>query len=144
MDRRKKALDLYAGGLNCSQAVFSVFADKFDLDERTLMKVAGGFGGGVGASGLICGALSGAVMAIGLKYGASDPSDTESKRITREAVREFMKKFTDEFGAVDCKCLLGFDMSKPSDMEYVHNNNITRKVCPKFVEFSVKELEKIL
>jgi C_GCAxxG_C_C family probable redox protein len=144
MGKPERALELYAGGLSCSQAVFSVFADKFNLDEKTMLRISGGFGGGVGSSGLICGAVSGAVMLLGLKYGATEPGDFESKQVTREAVRDFMKKFTDEFGAVDCKCLLGFDLSKPTDFDYVHDNNVTRKVCPKFVEFAVKELEKII
>jgi C_GCAxxG_C_C family probable redox protein len=144
MGRVEKALELYEGGLSCSQAVLSVFADKFHIDEKAMLKIAGGFGGGVGASGLICGALSGAVMVLGLKYGAVEGSDQDSKAYTREMVREFIKKFTDEFGAVDCKCLLGFDMSKPEDFKYIHDNNITRQMCPKFVEFAVKELEKIV
>ncbi len=144
MDRVEKAEELFLGGLSCSQAVFSVFADKLNVDEKTARKIAQGFGGGVGSSGLICGAVSGAVMVIGLKYGAEEQSDTEAKEKTREIVREFMKKFNDEFGAVDCKCLLGFDISKKADFEYVHENNVTRSVCPKFIEFAVKELEKII
>jgi C_GCAxxG_C_C family probable redox protein len=144
MDRVNKALELYQEGLSCSQAVFSVFADKFDLDEKAMMKIAGGFGGGIGASGLICGALSGSVMVLGLKFGASDGADTDSKHKTRELVRVFMKKFSDQFGAIDCKCLLGFDMSRQEDFDYVHNNNITRQLCPKFIEFAVVELEKII
>ena len=144
MGRTERALELYKGGLSCAQAVFSVFADKFDLNEKAMLKISGGFGGGVGASGLICGAVSGAVMVIGLKYGATDGDDLNSKQITREMVRDFMKKFSDEFGAIDCKCLLGFDMSRQEDFDYVHENNITKKTCPKFVEFAVKELEKII
>lgn len=144
MDRAKKALGLFEEGFNCSQSVCSVFADKFNLDEKTMLKFAGGFGGGVGASGLICGALSGAVMVLGLKYGATEGTDTDSKQHTRELVKEFIQKFNGEFGAIDCKCLLGFDMSKTEDFNYIHDNNITRQMCPKFVEFAVKELEKII
>jgi len=144
MDRVNKAVKLYSEGLSCSQAVLSVFADKFNLDEKTMMKISGGFGGGVGASGLICGALSGAVMVIGLKYGAAAPEDQDAKQKTREEVRGFIKKFNDEFGAIDCRRLIGFDMSKPAEFEYVHNNNITKQICPKFVEFAVRELEKII
>lgn len=144
MNRAEKAVELYQSGLSCSQAVLSVFADKFDMDEKTLLKVAGGFGGGVGGSGLICGALSGAVMALGLKFAATEGVDQDSKQHTKEIVREFMKKFNDEFGAIDCKCLLGFDMNKPDDLQYIHDHNITRQMCPKFVEFAVRELEKII
>lgn len=144
MERKDKALELYQGGLSCSQAVFSSFADKFGVDEKTMRRIAGGFGGGVGSSGLICGAVSGAVMAIGLKYGAEEPENAEAKQHTRELVREFMNKFRDEFGSVDCKCLIGYDLSIPEDFEYVHNNNITRQICPRFVEYAVKELEKII
>lgn len=144
MSRTEKALELYNSGLSCSQAVVSVFADKFDLDEKAMLKIAGGFGGGIGGSGLICGALSGAIMVIGLKYGAVEGTDTDSKSHTKEIVREFMQKFSSDLGAIDCKLLLGFDLNKPEDLEYIHNNNITKKICPRFVEFAVKELEKII
>lgn len=144
MNRIEKAAKLYQDGLSCSQAVASVFADKFFIDEKDMLKISGGFGGGVGSSGLLCGALSGAVMVIGLKYGATSGEDINAKQHTRELVRELMQKFSNEFGALDCKCLLGFDMSRQEDFNYVHDNNITRQICPKFVEFAVKELEKIV
>lgn len=135
---------MFRSGLNCSQAVFSVFGDELLMEEETMMRIAGGFGGGVGGSGMICGAVSGAVMAIGLKYGAVDGNDTESKAKTKETVRNFLQKFSAEFGAVDCKSILGYDLNKPEEHEYVHNNNLTKTICPKFVEFAVKELEKII
>lgn len=144
MGRVEKAVELYQSGLSCSQAVLAVFADKFNIDENNMLKISGGFGGGVGGSGLICGALSGAVMAIGLKYGATQGSDQDAKQHTKEIVRQFISKFMDEFGAIDCKCLLGYDMNKPEDLQYIHDHNITRQMCPKFVEYAVKELEKIL
>ncbi|MBA4318152.1 MAG: hypothetical protein C0412_07105 [Flavobacterium sp.] len=144
MNRVEKALELYQSGLSCSQAVFSVFADKFDMDQKAMLKIAGGFGGGVGGSGLLCGVVSGAVMVIGLKYGSVEGADTDSKSRTKEIVRGFMNEFSKEYGAIDCKCLLGFDMNKPEDLEYIHNNNITRKTCPKFIEFTINELEKII
>ena len=59
---------------NCAQTVFSLFAPDLGIDEKTALKIASGFGGGM-ACAETCGAVTGAYMVIGLKHGhaVSDP-----------------------------------------------------------------------
>jgi len=142
--RDEEALNLFAKGFNCSQSVSSVFAEKLNIDKETIIKAAGGFGGGIGSSGNMCGAVTGGIIAIGLKYSSVNSEDTEAKKHVRELAKDFMKSFAGQFGSVDCKQILGYDFSKPEEFEYVHNNNVTRQVCPKFIKFAVQELDKIL
>ncbi len=68
MDKEKKGIDCFKNGFNCSQSVLTAFAGDFDLDEVTALKVAGGFGAGMGRLMETCGAVSGAYMVLGLKY----------------------------------------------------------------------------
>ncbi len=35
-------------------------------------KIAGGFGGGIGRCGSVCGALTGSIMAVGIKYASNE------------------------------------------------------------------------
>jgi C_GCAxxG_C_C family probable redox protein len=61
---RDHAGRLFAGGLNCAQAVLQAAAG---IDDPALMAMAKPFGGGIGNSKCLCGAIAGGVLALGLK-----------------------------------------------------------------------------
>ncbi len=48
MDKKDKAEACFQKGFNCAQAVFFVFASELGLEEEMALKVAAGFGGGLG------------------------------------------------------------------------------------------------
>lgn len=54
-ERAARAVELKAG-CNCAQAVALAFADVLPLDEATLMKLAAGYGAGMGCMEATCGA----------------------------------------------------------------------------------------
>ena len=47
----RKAHDLFLSGYNCAQAVAAAFSEKMGTDEKTVLKMASGFGGGMGGHG---------------------------------------------------------------------------------------------
>jgi C_GCAxxG_C_C family probable redox protein len=59
----EKAGQLFAAGYNCAQAVLQATTG---IDTPEMMRMAKGFGGGIGGSKCLCGAVSGGVMALGL------------------------------------------------------------------------------
>ncbi len=61
------------------------------LDERTALKVACAYGGGVARSGETCGAVNGALMVIGLAHGKATVHDDAAKERTYALTREFWK-----------------------------------------------------
>ena len=63
-DCAAKAGALYDGGYNCTQSVLQASTGRSDPE---LLAMAEAFGGGIGASGCLCGAVTGGVMALGLK-----------------------------------------------------------------------------
>ncbi|MCI9172542.1 C-GCAxxG-C-C family protein [uncultured Duncaniella sp.] len=100
-ERVAKARDLRAQGYNCSQCVVMAFDDVMDVDVNMLVRAAGGFGTGIGASGDICGALTGTTMVLGLvREGVARPA------LYRE-VREAISAFEELEGARDCRDLKG-------------------------------------
>lgn len=96
-ERAVRAVELKAG-CNCAQAVALAFADVLPLDEATLMKLAAGYGAGMGCMEATCGALVGAVMAAGLL--------TDGQGTGRMA-RATLAGFQDRCGATICKDLKG-------------------------------------
>ena len=99
MEKDEKAVELFATGKNCAQAVFCAFAADFGIDESTAAKISSGLGGGVGRQREVCGAVTGATLALGMKFGPD-------KAAVYKAVQRLSAKFKAETGAIVCRELL--------------------------------------
>lgn len=98
-NRADRAERLFTDGCNCSQAVFTAFADEFGLDEALAKRLSCGLGGGVGRMREVCGAVSAAAMVIGMRLGPD-------KMKAYPAIQEFCAKFKRECGSIVCRDLL--------------------------------------
>lgn len=136
----EKALKLHDSGFNCAQAVVGAFCEDFDADEKTLMKLAGGFGGGM-RCGEVCGAVSGSVMVLGLKYGQDTASDKASKDKCYQITSEFMKEYVKRKGTILCRELLGYDIRDPEARKRFPGRQ--KEVCTKAIEAAVLLLEEM-
>ena len=112
-NRIETAVSRFAEGFNCSQAVFSAYAE--GLETETALKIASGFGGGMGRMAETCGAVTGAMMVLGLRFGAASP-DREAKELIYARIREFADRFKARNGSLDCRDLLGCDISTPEGL----------------------------
>ena len=124
---------------NCSQTVFSLFAPELGLDEKTALKIASGFGGGM-ACAETCGAVTGSYMVIGMKHGHSVP-DPEKKAYTKMKIQKFNELFREEHGSLICKELIGFDISTQEGSEAAKDAGVFLNLCPKFIKTACKILE---
>ena len=64
--RVARAVENFMAGYGCCQSVVAAFADLYGLDQVMALKIAAGFGGGVGRMRMMCGAVSGMVMLVGV------------------------------------------------------------------------------
>ncbi|UCG50222.1 MAG: C_GCAxxG_C_C family protein [Phycisphaerales bacterium] len=140
--KTKEAGELFRRGHSCSQAVFSAFAPDYGIDCASALKLAGGFGGGMGRLGEVCGAVSGALMVIGLRHGAVEPADKKAKEHNYEMVRRFVEKFKGRNGSIICRELLGFDMSTPEGKAAAGRPGSFDR-CPDLVKDAVEILEQM-
>jgi len=141
MDRASDAHELMsAGRMNCSQAVLTAYCEQFGLERRLALKLAQGFGGGMGRMGGICGAVTGAYMVLGLAQKMWDDNPRQSLDRTYELVREFIQRFKALHGSVICKELISYDLSTREGLAEARNKKIFTTVCPDFVSDSVKIL----
>ena len=102
---RKAAEDAFASGLFCAEAVVLAIANAEGVDSELLPRVATAFCSGMARSCGTCGALTGAMMGVSLVLGRSSP--TESVQPAYVATRRLIREFEEEFGARDCRVLLG-------------------------------------
>lgn len=101
-ERIARAKRLHKEGYNCSQCVFMVFDDTYNMNIDMAAKVSSGMGGGVGGQRQVCGCVSGMAMTIGMtKYIA--PADKAS---TYKAIQDASNKFKDINNSIVCEQLL--------------------------------------
>ena len=141
-DRSDKAVKLMAGHFNCAQSVFGAFCDDEGLSMASAAAIASGFGGGIALGGEVCGAVTGAVMVLGLRHGKGADTDPEKKQQTYAAVRQFFDAFREKYGSLVCRDLLGLDLSVPEDYQRAKDEELFKKICPKFVEYAAELLDK--
>ncbi len=139
--RTEKARTLFSTGHNCAQSVLASFAEDIGLGSEPALRVASGFGAGMGRLEKTCGAVTGAIMAIGLKYG----TDTgPAKEKTYDLVQDFVKRFEETHGSSECAVLLGCDLRTPEGKKVFKEKDLHATVCMRCVENSVRMLEPLL
>lgn len=125
---------------NCAQTVFSLFAPELGIDEKTALKIASGFGGGM-ACAETCGAVTGAYMVIGMKHGHSN-SDVEAKVNTKKLIQQFNTSFEKEHGSLTCKKLLDVDISTADGLAKARETAVFSSHCPRFIKTACQIIEK--
>ena len=106
-DRIEQALSLHKKGYNCAQCVVCVYSDVIGLDEKTMFRVAEGFGAGMGDFQGTCGALTGAIMLTGLTTDGAGIDGPKTKQATYRKVKEISRAFKDINSSVICSELKG-------------------------------------
>ena len=134
----------FISGYNCAQAVLFSFAEDFKIDKNVALKIACGFGAGMGRKQEVCGAVTGDVIAIGAKYGRGEGDTQSNTEKTYEKTRELLYKFQAKHGTFICLELLnGCDLSTEKGRKYFQNN-LKDRVCNECVRDVVQILEDIL
>jgi C_GCAxxG_C_C family probable redox protein len=144
-DRASEAFKIMADRrMNCSQAVLSSFSEEFGLEHNLALRLARGFGGGMGHTGQTCGAVTGAYMALGLAQKISSDNPRGGLDKTYEFINEFNRKFKALHGSLNCTKLTGYNLSMPEKLAEAREKNVFITRCPNFVSDAVKIVESLL
>jgi C_GCAxxG_C_C family probable redox protein len=137
----ERADSVFSQSFNCSQAVFSAFAARFGMDEKTALKLASPFGGGVARRAEMCGALSGGLLALGLANGAETPAGKdEIYRLSQE----FLQRFEAKHGTLLCRDLIGCDISTPQGWQKARETGKFTTTCPLLVRDAAELVQELL
>ncbi len=93
--------------------------------------------------GTLCGALGGLFITIGLKYGTTDPTDKDAKQNTYDIVKNAADQFEKQYGSVNCRDLLGFDLSTPQGKEQAKKTG-SFDICTNLIRCAAQIAEEIL
>jgi C_GCAxxG_C_C family probable redox protein len=144
LSKAREATSQFEKGFSCAPSVLSTYSEQFGLERELALKIACGFGGGIGRTGRTCGAVTGAVMVIGLKHGQADAGDEESRQETHKVVNEFINRFTALHGSIECRDLIGYDLSSPTESEAARESGVFEKKCHGLVYDAARLVEDVL
>ncbi len=142
--REECAEKCFAKGFNCAQAVFSAFAVPLGIPEQNALRIAAGFGGGMGRLQEVCGAVTGAFMIIGSRYGMVQPEDTTARDRTYELVQQFDRQFRALHGSINCRELLGCDLGTTEGRKEMKEKNLSAILCTRYVRDAAAIVEKMI
>ncbi|MBR4626539.1 MAG: C_GCAxxG_C_C family protein [Ruminococcus sp.] len=144
-DHADKACELFAGGLNCAQAVFTAFSDVTGIDEETSKRLSSSFGGGMGRMREVCGTCSGMFMVLGLLFGADTERDDKLKAAHYRRVQELAGQFREVHGTIVCRDLLkNLSVSSTPTPEKRTEQYYKVRPCVRFVRTAAELLDKYL
>jgi C_GCAxxG_C_C family probable redox protein len=145
MTKSEKAISKFVGGYNCAQSVFYAFCEDLQTDSDTALKIASGFGGGIGRRGEVCGAVTGGIMALGAKHGRGEKEDGTALGATYDKTRQFMDQFAGKHGSCLCRELLnGCDLTTEEGQTAFREKDLKNKVCIPCVRSAVEMVEKVM
>ncbi len=140
----EEAVKRHQNGFSCAQAILATYGPELGLERETALKVAGGFGSGMGRMAGTCGAVTGAFMVIGLLHGMTKADDQKQKELSYGVVRRFAERFRRRHGSLECRELMGVDVSKPEGLAEARRKNIFRTACTGYVRDAAEILEELM
>jgi len=109
-EAESRGRDYFRQGLNCTECVLRTFMDMHETDlPEGIIRLASGFGGGMGHTKNTCGAITGAVLALGLVKGRDPFAAEEVKDRVRQLNEEtyppfaaMIREMEAEYGTLIC------------------------------------------
>ncbi len=146
MTKREIAMQLFGEGYNCAQSVAAAFSEETGLPKEALIKMASGFGGGIGRLREVCGAVSGMVLVCNMLYGYESPTDGESKKNYYKDIQSLLLQFKSRNGTYICRDLLSLPENNENSPvpETRTAEYYKRRPCKELVGDAAEILEKYI
>lgn len=138
------ALEKFKEGYNCAQSVLFCYADKLNISHDLALRMATGFGAGMGRKQEVCGAVTGGILVLNLAYGRGETDEKHLQAITYLKVVELMERFEAKHHTVNCKNLLsGCELSTAIGQQEFQANSLIER-CHGYVESVVEILDEMV
>jgi C_GCAxxG_C_C family probable redox protein len=133
--RLRKAEELFLQGYNCAQAVACACAPEGAIAPELVVKLATGFGAGLGRTQETCGAVTGAILALGLRGGRALGDDKARTEETYRDVQALLRDFAALHGSCNCRDLLGgCDLRTEEGQRAFKERGYLNKRCVEYVK----------
>ena len=121
------------------------FAERFGYDGETARRLARALGMGVGV-GATCGSVSGAVMVLGIAIGepVEEAGEREARYKAYDLAQEFVRRFEARHGSIQCKTLIGVDLTTKEGDEEARQKDLFKTICQPLVKSAAEILDELL
>ncbi|MGN0615825.1 C-GCAxxG-C-C family protein [Ruminococcus flavefaciens] len=144
-DHADKACGLFAGGLNCAQAVFGAFSDITGMDYDLALRLSSSFGGGMGRMREVCGTCSAMFMVAGILYGLGESYSHEEKTEHYKRIQELAARFKEKHSTIICGELLkGLSVTSTPEPEKRTEQYYKVRPCVRFVRTAAEILDRYI
>jgi C_GCAxxG_C_C family probable redox protein len=145
MTRSERALSMFRNGYNCAQSVLFSFSEELGIDGDTALRIASGFGGGMGRMQEVCGAVTGGIMVIGLRFGRGEQGDRDAAAEAYAKTRALMEQFALRHGSYCCRNLLGgCELQSAEGRKAFVERDLINRICAPCVSNVVEILEPLI
>ena len=138
------AIDTFKSGLNCAQSVLKAFSDDLNFDDHLALRMACGFGAGMGRLQETCGAVTGSFMVLGIFNCTKHPDNKDRKEKTYAMIQRFTDKFIAIHSTTNCKSLLNCDLRTEKGRQYAHDRQLYEIVCEKCISDSLRIINELI
>jgi C_GCAxxG_C_C family probable redox protein len=143
-DKADVAVGKFKSGYNCAQAVLFAYCDELNLEKNTALKLASGFGAGMGRKEEVCGAVTGGVLVLGAIHGRGENDGRAATEETYARTRELLERFQSRHGSYICRELLdGCDLTTKDGQNYFKQNDLMNRTCKECVRSVTQILEEM-
>ncbi len=127
----------------CAESAFVVLKAAYELRDPADSAAAMAFNGGIAWTGGSCGAVTGASLAIGMLADVRLADHGRAKLVSRELVADLMSRFSERFGSLDCRELVGMDLRAPGAHAAFIAAGTWRRSCLEQIQFVVGDLARL-
>ena len=121
------------------------FSDLLGMEEKTALRLASSFGGGIGRMRQTCGTLLGAFIVIGVLYGYDDPKAVAEKNCHYARIQEIAEVFRLQNGSIVCRELLGAMGRDSSPIAEARTEQYYKKrPCPELCYSAARAVEEYI
>ena len=121
-DIAERAAFYLGKGFHCSQTVLHVVQDLLGEEDEAAVRMMGGFGGGIGGMGSVCGAIIGGVAALGLTRGKGTIEGKEDPSLFPLCAELYHRFGTEIETSQFCADISGTDFTKPEEVKAYMNS----------------------
>ena len=121
--------------------------EAYGIENEDILWTCIAFNGGIaGQQAAPCGAVSASTVCLGLRHSwpLADKQRAKQERLdAREDASELVGSFTEKFGAITCRDLVGIDFSKPDVYRQFQESGIWKDKCEKYAQFVIEKLYEL-
>ena len=134
----------FCEGYNCAQSVLYAYCEALHLNCDTVLRLACGFGAGMGRSQEVCGAVSGGILVLGFRHGRGVGDERPSTEVTYAKTRALMERFRQRHGTYICRELLkGCDLTTAEGQDSYTDRDFQNLVCIPCIQSVITILDEL-